>query len=181
MHGEDFDEKVSFLNSTLRDSIERLLVEASNKDAILAPYGRPPTPTPFVDEDEEITQDNDDTGKDEEDMDDATNFKYEYGFNPLVFLADILHRAHPDSIASRQKQQADARARLCARVQHARNLLSTGDNLKVRAEQLRRYGAYIHSILTIFLYMDTDDLYHFTDDLYHSTAAALHRSLFDPH
>lgn len=142
MHNEDFEEKVTFLNTTLRDSIERLLVEASNKEAILAPYGRPPTPTPFVDEDEEITQ-GDDASNDEDDLDDATNFKYEYGFNPLVFLADYLHRAHPDSIASRQQQQSEAKARLRARVQHARNQLSTGDNLKIRAEQLRRYWTHI--------------------------------------
>jgi hypothetical protein len=141
MLSEDFDEKIDFLNETLRHSIERLLEEAKVNNALLPPYGRPPTPTPFVDEDEEIVQDLDGVNDEDtrhDDADDATNFKYAYGFNPLTFLAEFLHRAHPASIAIRNKTRCEAQARLCARAKHARGQLSTAENLKVRAAQLRR-------------------------------------------
>mmetsp|Transcript_13009 Transcript_13009/g.24004 ORF Transcript_13009/g.24004 Transcript_13009/m.24004 type:complete len:774 (-) Transcript_13009:142-2463(-) len=145
MHSEDFEEKLTLLNTTLRDSIEKVLEEAKNKNALLPPFGRPPTPTPFVDEDEEVCQD---LEEDEADTrnDDAANFKYEYGFNPLIYLADFFHRAHPDSIAFRKKQKEDSKSRLRFRVEHARRQLSVGAGLAVRASQLR--SGIIHGPLT---------------------------------
>ena len=140
MFNEEFEEKVNFLNLTLRDSIERLLVEVKSKGALLPPYGRPSTPTPFVDEDDAIVQDLDlddeDTRNDADDA--AASFQYEYGFNPLTFLAEFIHRAHPDSIAERRRRQANARQRLCFRATHARNQLDTAADLGRRSEQLRR-------------------------------------------
>lgn len=136
MYNKDFEEKISFLNTTLRDSIERLLQEAKNKNAVLPPFGRPPTPTPFIDDDEEISPEPD--SADEDTRDDPSNFKYEYGFNPLIFLADFIHRAHPKSIALRKEHQANARARLKFRAAHAKKQLDTGAALVKRAAQLRR-------------------------------------------
>lgn len=141
MSSEDFEDKIELLNSTLHDSIERLLQEAKKKGVLLPPFGRPPTPTPFVDEDEEIVQDLDATTEDtrnEDDVDDVTNFKYQYGFNPLEFLADLLHLAHPQSVAKRRQQRSLAQQRLCSRAKHAHTLLSTAEGLKERTLQLRR-------------------------------------------
>jgi hypothetical protein len=135
MLSEDFEEKVNLLNSTLRDSIEKLLEKASKENAVLPPFGRPPTPTPFVEDDEEVCQD---ATEDDDTRNDAADFKYEYGFNPLTFLAEFIHRAHPDSIALRNQQKADARARLRHRAGHARNHLETAAGLSQRALQLRR-------------------------------------------
>jgi hypothetical protein len=132
---EDFEEKVDFLNSTLLASLGRLLEEARSKDVILPPYGRPPTPTPFCDDNEEL----DDLNDEDASTDDSANFKYQYGFNPLLFLGDFLHRAHPTSISLKKRKQSEAMSRLKRRADHAKHQQKTAHELKVRALQLRRY------------------------------------------
>ena len=46
---ESFDDRVKLLNDILQNTLEDLLREARSRNVLDAPYGRPPTPTPFVD------------------------------------------------------------------------------------------------------------------------------------
>jgi hypothetical protein len=144
-HFADYDEALAFLNSSLQGGIAKLLEEARRKGCIAPPYGRPPTPSPFVDEsqiDEEALLQEDLTGQSL----DINNFDYEYGFNPLLFLSDYIRRVHPVSVAARQRDRVAAVSRLSNRAQHAKNQLSTAVDLKNKAHFLR--SGIMHGPLT---------------------------------
>lgn len=150
MSVEGFDEKLHFLQATLESALSRLLHEAREKDALLPPYGRPPTPTPFMDEEEcaatlqlegNVTCHTDDAAEDDE-----LDFNYQYGFNPLLFLSEYIHRSHPDSIAKRKQLQRDSMERLVFRAKHALHQQEVAENLRLRVDQLK--SGIVHGPLT---------------------------------
>ena len=133
---ENFDDALEFLSASLRGGISKLLEEAKRKGCIAPPYGRPPVPSPFVDEsqiDEEALLQEDLSGQ----KLDIDNFDYEYGFNPLLFLSDFIRRVHPASVASRKRDCITTVKRLEHRANHARKQLSTANDLKHRVNYLR--------------------------------------------
>ena len=52
-------------------------------------------------------------------QEDGPAFNFEYGFNPLKFLAEYIKWCHPDSVAARQLEKLQAIERLTFRGQHA--------------------------------------------------------------
>lgn len=119
----------------LNAGFRAVLAEASKRGVLNPPYGRTAMPDPNKiieddpfgstgDEDEEADEEDSETkgddrrgssgggGGDEDDEDDDDDklleYKFDYGFNPLVFLGDFLRRNNPVAIqARREKRVAD--------------------------------------------------------------------------
>lgn len=132
----DFDEKFGHLQNTLHSAIEKLLTAARQKKVLDPPYGRPATPTPFISDEEarKVTL---------KDDDDAPVFKYDYGFNPLLFLASLLHQAHPTTIAAHHQSRSDAFTYLTHRAAHAMTTIDTAASLKETAQRLASGIIYV--------------------------------------
>lgn len=127
-----FDDRLQFLDDALRMGLEKLLLEARSKDVIKKPYGRPSTPTPFVDSDEEI-----DDNENDDKTDDQIAFKYDYGFNALLHLSTVLRRMHPKSILDYEIKKQQAVLRLTNRANHAKRQIQTVFGLKKTIKHLR--------------------------------------------
>lgn len=129
MSFENFDIALEFLNITLKNSLEKLLIEAKRQNCILSPYGRPPTPSPFVNENEinieELLKEDI-----EFNTNDRASFNYNYGFNPLIYLSELILKSHPRSIEKRKQNQILAVERLTLRSKHAQLQLNTARELK---------------------------------------------------
>lgn len=145
MSWNTFDESLEFLHITLQDSLNKLLQEAKVRNCIHPPYGRPPTPSPFVNENEidinELLN-----NPLECEANDRASFNYEYGFNPLIYLSQLILKAHPKSIAARKQLRNESVDRLISRVSHARKQLSIGKELAYRAKFLQ--SGVVHGPLT---------------------------------
>ena len=89
-----FEDKKILLHGLLKRAIDGLLTEVRKQNILTAPYGRPEQPTPLLSLEQFLK-----TGGLSEplNMDDGDNngtdepiFSYEYGFDPLIYLADYL-------------------------------------------------------------------------------------------
>jgi hypothetical protein len=118
-----FPDRLQVLNEILRKGIEELCQYAKKNDYLTPPYGRNPDPTPLITEEEFLVK----GGLKCED--DEPPFSYEYGFDPLKFLADYLKWAHPDSVQRRLNDKLGAQERLVFRANHAKRQLQTQEYL----------------------------------------------------
>ena len=145
MSFESFESALSFLNVTLEQSLEKLLIEVTKQNCIFPPYGRPLTPSPFVNENE-INIDELLNNPTEIETNDRSSFNYNYGFNPLIYLSQLILKAHPKSIEKRKYLRYQAMERLTLRSKHARLQLETGREL----HNLARFyhSGIIHGPLT---------------------------------
>jgi hypothetical protein len=120
------DKKLKLLDTIIRTGIEKLLSEAKKRHFLHPPYGRPPAPNPLVSEDEFLRTC---SAADYQHISDEPAFHYIYGFNPLTFLADYIHWAHPDSFLSRKNEVEKCYNRLKLRARHACHKLKTAESL----------------------------------------------------
>lgn len=139
------NEKMTFLNTILTSSLEKLLIEVTKQQCISFPYGRPPTPSPFVNE-EDIDVEELLNGSEDLEVNDRSNFNYKYGFNPLIYLSQLILKQHPLTIARRQQEHCDAVQRLTFRCQHAFQQLNTFKQLKNLSKSLQ--SGIIHGPIT---------------------------------
>ena len=77
-------EKASLLEGILERGIEKLLEEVKAKKYLQEPYGRKPEPTPLMSEEQFLI----DNCLEDVPENDEPQFNFEYGFNPLKFLAN---------------------------------------------------------------------------------------------
>lgn len=124
---EDMDGKLKLLDKIMRTGIERLLMEARKRAFLKPPYGRPAEPNPLVTEDEFLRTC---TSADLKAPFEEPHFHYLYGFNPLTFLADYFHWAHPHSFKSRKEEVERCFSRLRFRSAHATKQLQVSTSLR---------------------------------------------------
>jgi hypothetical protein len=118
-----FSDRLQVLNDILRKGIQELCQYSKKNDYLTFPYGRNPDPTPLITEEEFLAK----GGLKCED--DEPAFSYEYGFDPLKFLADYLKWAHPDSVQKRLNDKLSAQQSLVFRANHAKRQLQTQEYL----------------------------------------------------
>lgn len=123
---DKYEERVALLKTILKTSMERLAGEAKKRNILHQPFGRPPSPTPLLTEEELIRR----GGFSENAEDDVPVFEYDYGFNPLTFLGDLLEWSHPDSVAARNNVILESQRRLTFRAKHAQHQMNTVETLK---------------------------------------------------
>ena len=89
------DPEMAEVHGLLRDAFEALIKEAASRDALEAPYGRNPYPDPYADylkwAEEEVDDD------DDQSFNFNPEFHYDYGFNPLRFIANYLQEHDPSA------------------------------------------------------------------------------------
>ena len=126
---EAYDEKTALLDGILSRGLEKLLAEVKAKQFMQAPFGRKPEPTPLISEEDFLLngclQDTSEA--------DEPRFQFEYGFNPLAFLAEYVRWSHPNSVVERRLERERCFARLQALAAHAQVQLRTADTLKTTA------------------------------------------------
>ena len=123
MVDHEYEQKLALLDKILKDGLSKLLVEAKEKNFLEPPYGRMPYPTPLISEEAFIQQGGINCS------DEDPEFNFEYGFDPLKFLADFILWSHPDTIENRRLRKVDASLNLQKRAQHARLQLFTAQSL----------------------------------------------------
>lgn len=124
---EDMDSKLKLLDSIIRTGIEKLLTEARKRAFLKPPYGRPQEPNPLVTEDEFLRTC---SSTDFKNANEEPAFHYLYGFNPLTFLADYLHWAHPNTFKARKIDVGRCFDRLKFRAAHAVKQLEVATSLR---------------------------------------------------
>ena len=123
MVDHEYEQKLALLDKILKDGLSKLVLEAKEKNFLEPPYGRMPYPTPLISEETFIQQGGIDCS------DEDPEFNFEYGFDPLKFLADFIIWSHPDTIENRRLRKVDASLNLQKRAQHARRQLFTAQSL----------------------------------------------------
>lgn len=118
---ESYEERLALLNIIIKMSVERLGKESTKRDILKEPYGRPVPPTPLLTEEELIRK----GGFSANPTDDVPIFSYEYGFNPLTYLGDLIKWSHPDSVAARNDLKLQSQQRLEFRAKHAMRQMKT--------------------------------------------------------
>ena len=124
-----FDEKALLLDGVLESGLKKLLEVVRNKNYTEAPYGRNVNPSPLMTEEQFLL---DGCLGDE---DPEPKFDFEYGFNPVTFLADYLRWSHPDSVKERRMEKIRSVERLNFRAAHAEKQLQTSTKLRSTALQ----------------------------------------------
>ena len=125
----EYKEKLDLLQSIVQKGIAKLLEEAKTKEFLEPPYGRLPFPTPLISEDEFIA-----AGALESD-DAESQFKFEYGFDPLKILADFIVWSHPNTVEERRQKKIAAAKFLQNRAEHARKQVYTSHSLHLTAHK----------------------------------------------
>jgi hypothetical protein len=131
-----FEEKKALSESFLKRALEGLLVEGRARNVLTAPYGRPIQPTPLVD----LTKFLKDGGLDEPtdgSINDDPVFIYDYGFDPLQYLADYLRFLHPRNIRDMKDERVAAVERLQFRAAHSKKIQNNFEQLSSITEQIR--------------------------------------------
>lgn len=125
-----FEGKKALSESFLRRAIQGLLIESRERKVLRAPFGRPIQPSPLLNLSEFLN-----CGGLEEPSDGSVNddpvFSYDYGFDPLQYLADYLKFLHPSNIKRMKDERNKIAERLHFRAAHANNVLDNFDKLKV--------------------------------------------------
>jgi hypothetical protein len=124
---DKFEDRVSVLYAELENGIEKLLTAAKKRSVLQAPYGRPPPFSPYISE-ADPSKFTTVTGDQE--------FSYDYGFNPLLFLSDLLEKAHPESVVARKQERLLLSAELSRRAKFAIRQNATAEFLKEEAKEL---------------------------------------------
>lgn len=131
-----FDGMKALSESFIKRALWGLLIESSDRKILQAPYGRPNQPTPLINLSDFLKG----GGLDESDgidTNDSPEFSYDYGFDPLQYIADYLKNLHPNNIR-RLKDERDAIVnRLTLRANHARKVLNNFRDLKYLTKRLR--------------------------------------------
>lgn len=131
-----FHERKLLSESLLKRALKGLLIEIIERKILQPPYGRPDQPNPLVKLSEFL-----ESGGLIESRDDAINdvplFSYDYGFDPLQYLADYLRVLHPQNIRNFKDEQISAANRLTSQANHARKALTNFNDLKRLAKRLR--------------------------------------------
>lgn len=124
------EQKFQMLERLLEQGIEKLCLFARDHNHLAFPFGQNPDPTPLISEEDFVKSGAIDC-EDEEPV-----FQYEYGFDPVKFVADFLLWAHPDSVQTRRNNKLLAANFLRRRVAHARLQLSTQITLQQKVHDL---------------------------------------------
>jgi hypothetical protein len=127
-----FEEKSALSMSFLKRALEGLLVESRKRDVLAPPYGRPEQPTPLLDLERFLK-----AGGLVDSLDDKPIFSYDYGFDPLHYLADYLRFLHPDNVYAIKDSRNAAIKRLQFRAAHGCTVLDNFEKLKDLTNQLR--------------------------------------------
>jgi len=125
----DFAACAGLLDGIVARGLEKLLAEAKTKNYLEAPFGRKQAPTPLLSEEAFLTQ----GGLHGAGDDDEPAFSFEYGFNPLKFLAEYVRWSHPDSVKERRLERARCVQRLQFLAAHAKQQLLTSEGLRQQA------------------------------------------------
>jgi hypothetical protein len=133
---DSFDEKKTLMETLLKRALKSLLDAARTQDILTVPYGRPEQPTPLLSLETFLKH-----GGLAEPTDGSVNddpvFLYEYGFDPLHYVAEYLKFLHPDSIQRMRGVRADAIDFLRLRAGHAQTQLDCMDALQQLTRRLR--------------------------------------------
>ena len=125
---------MSALEGILERGLQKLLGEVRRRKITQPPYGRPPAPSPLISEEAFVSLGS--SGADDGDGDsDEPVFRFDYGFNPLKFLAEYVLWSHPSSFAAREVEKERAAERLRFRAQHAMKQLMVSDSLRLIAKR----------------------------------------------
>ena len=103
-----FEDKKALLDGLLKRAIGGLLSESRQRNILNAPYGRPEQPSPLVSL-EQFLKNGGLAEPTDGSVNDEPTFSYEYGFDPLKYLANYLKFLHPKNI----KQMRDVRDEAC--------------------------------------------------------------------
>jgi hypothetical protein len=143
------------LGSLIDRALRALLTEAEKRGVLKPPYGRAPMPDPSsilkplsIDDEkpEPVPGDSGLAEDDEEDDSDLLNYKYEYGFNPLVFIGEWLQANDPVLLEQQRQQELEA-AVTAAAVLKAQALRDAAfAELQVLAEE-RRSGVMFGPVI----------------------------------
>jgi hypothetical protein len=131
-----FEGMKALSESLIKRALWGLLIESSDKKILQAPYGRPTQPTPLINLSEFLKN----GGLDESDATDTNDepeFCYDYGFDPLQYIADYLKNLHPDNIRSLKEERIAIVNRLTLRANHARKVINNFRDLKCLTKRLR--------------------------------------------
>lgn len=131
-----FEEKKALSESFLRRALQGLLIESRKRNVLTEPYGRPVQPTPLLNLTEFLN-----SGGLDEPSDDTVNddpiFSYDYGFDPLQYLANYLKFLHPTNIRKMKDERVAIVDRLRFRAAHAKNVLDRCEELKTLTQNIR--------------------------------------------
>jgi hypothetical protein len=142
------------LGSLIDRALQALLTEAEKQGVLKPPYGKAPMPDPSsilkplnIDDDEpEPVPGDDGLADDDEDDSDLLNYKYEYGFNPLVFIGEWLQANDPVMLEQQKLQELKAAA-IAAEALKAQALRNTAfAELQVLVHQ-RRSGVLFGPVI----------------------------------
>lgn len=131
-----FHERKLLSESFLKRALKGLLIEIIERKILKPPYGRPDQPNPLVKlsdflESGGLIESNEDANNDD------PLFSYDYGFDPLQYLADYMRFLHPDNIRKIKDEHRSAANQLASQANHARKVLLNFDHLKKLATRLR--------------------------------------------
>ena len=131
-----FEGMKALSESFIKRALWGLLIESSDRKILQAPYGRPMQPTPLINLSEFLKN----GGLDESDATDTNDepeFCYDYGFDPLQYIADYLKNLHPDNIRRLKEGRIAIVNRLTLRANHARKVINNFRDLKCLTKRLR--------------------------------------------
>lgn len=134
-----YHEKLSLLEEIVESGLSKLLDEAKSRGYSEPPFGRPANPTPLMTEEQFLRGGGlQDVKRIEDGVETHPRkcsrdpvFNYEYGFNPLKFLANYIKWAHPESRRAREEEKAKALCRLNFRANHAQFQLKNAAFLSI--------------------------------------------------
>ena len=131
-----FHERKLLSESFLKRALNGLLIEIIERKILKPPYGRPDQPNPLVKlgdflESGGLIESNRDTNNDD------PPFSYDYGFDPLQYIADYMRFLHPNNIRKIKDEHRSAANQLASQANHARKVLLNFDQLKYLATRLR--------------------------------------------
>jgi hypothetical protein len=131
-----FHERKLLSESLLKRALKGLLIEIIERKILQPPYGRPDQPNPLVKLSDFLESGGLIESKDDA-INDAPRFSYDYGFDPLQYLADYLRVLHPHNIRNIKDEHISAANRLTSQTNHARKVLTNFNDLKCLAKRLR--------------------------------------------
>ena len=131
-----FEGKKALSESFLRRALQGLLIESRKRNVLTEPYGRPVQPTPLLNLSEFLNSGGLDEPSDGTVNDDPV-FSYDYGFDPLQYLANYLKFLHPTHIRSMKDERIAIVDRLRFQAAHAINVLDECEELKILTKKLR--------------------------------------------
>ena len=133
---ESFEGKKALSQSFIKRALQGLLIESRERKVLTAPYGRPIQPTPLLNLSEFLKCGGLDEPSDGGASDDPV-FSYDYGFDPLQYLANYVKFLHPSNIRSMKDKRVEVVDRLRFRAAHANNVRQNFEELKNLTAKIR--------------------------------------------